>query len=332
MGVKTLARTVKRFIDAGKKPDLPVALIESGCTARERIVVADLGTIVAAAKHVSIHSPAIFVVGETVRLVKKLRHEKRRSLRGLRILVPRPAHQAVALVGMLYEQGAIPYPFPLIEIKPPVNYGVVDTAIKYIDAYDCIVFTSANGVVAFMERLFRARCDSRALAHCTVCAIGSATAEVLRQWGIRADILPEKYTSEEIVKALGRRRLIRGKSFLLPRSSLAGRELPAALRSRGGTCKEVTAYRTCLSRDGMSRLRHLMREGLIDVVLLTSPSIVEAYRAVLKSLRGKKFTRPRCIAIGPVTADYARKNRIKLLSVAEKHSNTGLVQALSRFV
>ncbi len=42
---------------------------------------------------------------------------------------------------------------PAIEISPPEDWGPVDAALKRLDEFDWIVFSSVNGVQYLLDRL-----------------------------------------------------------------------------------------------------------------------------------------------------------------------------------
>ena len=68
MGVERLAEVVRELRANGRAPETPVALIENGTLPNERVVVGTLADIVAEAARSQVHSPAVIVVGEVVRL------------------------------------------------------------------------------------------------------------------------------------------------------------------------------------------------------------------------------------------------------------------------
>lgn len=70
MGVANRGRIAEELIRAGRNPRQPVAFIENGTLPRERVVVADLGSV--ADGRVKVESPAVMVVGEVVRVREKL--------------------------------------------------------------------------------------------------------------------------------------------------------------------------------------------------------------------------------------------------------------------
>lgn len=68
MGVSRLKDNVEALLANGKPRDTPVAIIERGTTPGERVTAGTLGNIVGLAELREVHSPAIIVVGEVVRL------------------------------------------------------------------------------------------------------------------------------------------------------------------------------------------------------------------------------------------------------------------------
>jgi siroheme synthase len=70
MGVKNRAFIAQSLIDAGRDAGQAVAFIERGSTPEQRVVVSDLADV--ARGKVEVRSPAVFVIGEVVRLRAKL--------------------------------------------------------------------------------------------------------------------------------------------------------------------------------------------------------------------------------------------------------------------
>ena len=68
MGVGTLPHLSAGLMRHGMNADMPMAIIEQGCSSGQRTTVADLGTIVQAAAAIGAVSPAVIVIGEVVRL------------------------------------------------------------------------------------------------------------------------------------------------------------------------------------------------------------------------------------------------------------------------
>jgi uroporphyrin-III C-methyltransferase len=68
MALNHLARITARLIEAGRRPDEPVAIISKATTEAQRVLVSSLEEAAASAREAQIEAPTIIVVGEVVRL------------------------------------------------------------------------------------------------------------------------------------------------------------------------------------------------------------------------------------------------------------------------
>ncbi|MGH9173015.1 MAG: uroporphyrinogen-III synthase, partial [Vicinamibacterales bacterium] len=247
-----------------------------------------------------------------------------RPLFGKRVLVTRAKPQAGDLSVRLAELGATPVELPAIEIGPAAT-GPIDEAIRRLDLYDWIVFTSGNGVVAFLGRLGELGTDLRSRPRLKVAAIGRATAERLEHVGVEVEFIPERFVAESVVEgmtALG----IEGKRVLLPRADIARDTLPEGLRAAGATVDVVEAYRTQRPTAlTVTAISAMLADG-IDFATFASPSSVRNFVELIGSDRLKA----QVVCIGPITADAARVAGLIVDAVADEYSIPGLVASLVR--
>jgi len=66
MGRAGLGRFAERLVGAGRHPDTPAACVQAATTPAQRVTVATLGTIAAAAERDGLESPVVTVIGEVV--------------------------------------------------------------------------------------------------------------------------------------------------------------------------------------------------------------------------------------------------------------------------
>jgi uroporphyrinogen III methyltransferase / synthase len=241
------------------------------------------------------------------------------------VLVTRPPHQARAFASELYARGAEPILAASISIEPPDDPHPAHHAIDELAAYAWIVFSSVNAVDAFFDRLNSLDADARYLAHTKVAAIGVRTAERLRDNGVRADLVPAEYVSEEIARALIESAK-HGDRVLVFRAQDARDVLPDMLEEAGLGVTVVAAYQTRLVRDP----EFAAKAGRADVLTFTSASTVRGFvealggtEAALDAARGKVVA-----CIGPVTADEAVSYGLHVDVVADVFTTAGLLDAL----
>ena len=72
MGLRQAGAIASALVDAGKVPETPVAVIEWGTYEKQRSLISSLKELAADLSASDFGSPSIIVVGEVVRLHKKL--------------------------------------------------------------------------------------------------------------------------------------------------------------------------------------------------------------------------------------------------------------------
>ncbi|MGH9463331.1 MAG: uroporphyrinogen-III synthase [Vicinamibacteria bacterium] len=251
------------------------------------------------------------------------------SLRGRCVLVTRPREQVAELAEGLRRRGAQVVEAPVIRIEGPTDLAPMDAAILRLPDFDWVVFTSANGVRSFLERM---RTLDRVFPRSRpkIAAIGSATAAVLRSEGIRVDLLPERFVAEEVFEALKQAGPLQGRRVLLPRADIAREALPELLRAAGAEVEVVVAYKTVTAAEEISRALDLVRDGRVDVVTFTSGSTVRSFLSAVRNkgeLRGKFAS----ASIGPITSRALRDAGFEPDIEASVYTVDGLIAAIERY-
>ncbi len=325
MALGRLAALAERLTAEGRPPDTPVAVIECATGARQRTIVGSLADIALTVADETVTRPALVVVGDVVRLRRRLDWFERRPLFGRRVLVTRARAQAAALADALEALGAEPVLFPTIRIAPPENAQPLLEAVRDIAFFDWVIFTSVNGVDRFWAALEQVGHDARALGGVQVACIGPATAAACELRGVRPDLVPETYVAEAVEAALAGATDLDGARILLPRAAAAREVLPVGLARRGAQVEEVEAYRTVADTEGGAEIRRRLRAGEIDAVTFTSSSTVRNYVDAV----GAEVGSAAVAAIGPITAGTARELGLRVDVQAAEHTVPGLVRALA---
>jgi uroporphyrinogen III methyltransferase / synthase len=189
-----------------------------------------------------------------------------------------------------------------------------------VDGYDLVCITSPNGARLLFTQLVAAGLDARALAGVRVAAIGPGTAAALRDVGVIADVVPERFVAEGLVEALADFPVSRA---LVARAAEARDVLPDALRDRGAVVDVVALYETVAEPLAPEQLSAALSA---DYVTFTSSSTVrfwcDAVGERAPELRG------RLVSIGPVTSEALRERGLAPDVEATRHDIDGLVEAL----
>jgi uroporphyrinogen III methyltransferase/synthase len=331
-GPRQLPAILAALLSHGWSPSDSAAVVFNGTLPEQQTIQGTLEQIARAAKQPGHRLPAILIVGRVSALRDHLRWFDARPLFGKHILVTRPREQAGELVESLEGLGATVIEAPTIRIVPPEDYAPLDEACAHAGDFDWIVFTSANGVDYFMQRLQAGPRDVRELKGVRLCAIGPGTADRLARHGIRVDLMPAEYRTEAVVEALRSAGDLAGKTILLPRANIARELLAEGLRKLGAEVTEVTAYRTVPvegERVGEPDVYRMLLEKQLDVVTFTSASTVRHFVRIYGAEPAADLLRTTLVAsIGPVTAEAAEQLNIHTSIMPAEYTIPGLVDAI----
>ena len=248
-----------------------------------------------------------------------------------RILITRARGQSAEFVTNLRDLGAEVIEFPTIEILPPANWDGVDQAINQLRSYDWIIFTSANGVKYFFERLIKIGHDGHLPSSLRICAIGPATADQLKERGIRVHFTPKEFIAEAILRGF-KKTSAKGRRILLARAEKARDILPEGLREMGAEVDVITVYQTVKPKGGSRRLTKLLMDGRIDVITFTSSSTVNHFAELLEKEDLNKLLEGIAIAcIGPITARTAKGYGMKVRIQPKEYTIPALTQAIVHY-
>lgn len=331
MGMANLPNITRRLVENGRAPETPAALVRWGTRPEQRTLVGTLENISRKADSEGFKNPALIIVGEVVSLREKLNWFEKKPLFGKRILVTRSREQASVLSEALEALGAEPVEFPTISVAEPEDFGPLDRAIEGLGRYKWVIFTSVNGVDAFLKRLRYNRKDIRGLYGARLCAIGPKTREALEKNGLIVDYVPVEFRAEEILKVL-QGKVAPGDRVLLPRADIARKILPEALKGLGAVVDEVTTYRTLAGEGQAGRVAEMLKKGEIHVITFTSSSTVRNFVQMLGMPDLQDLLAGVTVAcIGPVTADTATELDVKVDLVAGEYTIEGLVGSILKY-
>lgn len=321
MGLKNLPNIVQSLIENGKNPETPAGVLQEGTTARQKMAVGTLSTIVDVVKREGIKTPAITVVGDVVRLAEELSWYGGRPLSGKRVLVTGSRSMVERLSPLLKEEGAEAISFSLIRTEP-METPAFAQAMEEIDSYTWIVLTSANGVECFFERLKMMRKDIRDFQGVHFAVIGDGTKKALESHGIYSELIPTAYSSKDMAAAMVPHMKPEDRVLLL-RAEEANAVLPEALEAAGIAHTCVSLYHTVIDTRKADELSRLI--PTVDYVTFASSSAVRAFVSMADDLENVPA---RYISIGPVTTKTAEKAGLHVDRTAAVYTAQGIVDTI----
>lgn len=252
---------------------------------------------------------------------------KSAPLAGKRIMITRSRSQAGELAERIKQLGGEAFEFPVIKIVPPSDWSQVDAALHEIQSYDWILFTSANGITFFfdrMEQLGIRRSEFRG----KFAVVGSKTALALEAEGVEADLVPKEFSADSLLAEMSDQ-LIPGQRILLPRANIARKMLPLQLREFGCDVTELDIYANVPDCDHKADALLRLQNGAIDCITFTSSSTVSNFCRIFADNPLDEWLRNVTIAcIGPITADTAASKGLHVEVMPETYTIAGMVEAL----
>jgi uroporphyrinogen III methyltransferase/synthase len=327
MGMARLGHIIELLIANGKSGQTPAAAVHWATTGRQRTVTALLSELPAAVQKAGLKAPSLVIIGSVVSLRAELAWFEARPLLSKRIVVTRPRHQAGDMMSCLEQLGAVVSSLPAVEIREPEEWAPVDHALANLSAYQWVVFTSANGVEAFLSRLRQTGRDLRALGGIRLAVIGPATADALRRYHLEPDLIPNVYDSEGLSSALKER--VAGQRVLLARAD-RGRDVLREQLADVAEVEQITVYSQVDAIDRSSEALELLRRGDIDYVTLTSSNIARSFVRALDedSLKLIRTGAVKLVSISPVTSAAIRELGLPVAAEARQSTAEDLVQAI----
>ncbi|WP_300451163.1 uroporphyrinogen-III C-methyltransferase [Fusobacterium sp.] len=316
MGIKTLPIIVSDLVKNGKDPKTPVAIIEKGATADQRVTVGTLENIIEKAKERKIVPPAITIIGEVVNLRETFKWFEDKNLFGKKILVTRDKNQAGEFSNKIEKMGGVAVELPFIEIESVLS-KVTPEDLK---EYSALLFNSPNGVREFMKKID----DIRFLAHLKIGAVGSKTKELLEEYKIKADFMPEEYMVSKLAE-LSLEYTKAGEKILIITSDISPCDTDKFNSMYDREFHKIVAYNTKkIIREKDEVIKVLNK---VEVVTFLSSSTVDAFYASidgdLECVKNIKFA-----SIGPVTSETMRKYGFSVDYEAKVYDINGILDAL----
>lgn len=256
-------------------------------------------------------------------------------MKGKHILITRALDEAGDLCRKLKALGADVVCQPMIQIcDPPDGYKALDNAIKRLNEYDWLVFTSANAAERFVTRLHgtirhserspvvrgaaknllmwrsfvssasggRTQDDNKAVRpRLRIAAVGPATARMIETYGLPVYLIPKEHSGRGLAKEF-KRLDMNGMQVLFPRALKGRGELVIELKKMGAVVDVVPAYDSKIKNQKLKT-----KNKRFDAVVFYSPSQVDGFIKLMGKDGRSILKTAKVFCIGPTTAEAVKK-------------------------
>jgi len=328
MGVAEIGKIVAELLEAGMPSDTPVAAVERGTFPTQRAVTTVLADLPEKVETHGVKPPALFVVGEVVKYRETLAWFRDRPLFGVRVMVTRPADQAVPLYRELRELGAEVLAYPTIATDEDFRTDEWDALRRITAPERWVAFTSQNGVRYFLRQWYATIGDVRRLARYRVAAVGDGTARALNEANIAPDFVPTEATTAALARQLADRLPASGAVVVRVRGNLGDDRIETTLEKAGAQVISLPVYRT-FPLQWLAAVKNKLFACPPDVILFTSGAAVDGLARNLDADQMKALSSGATIvSIGPSASRSIRAHGLDVDLEARVHTVPSMVEEL----
>lgn len=204
------------------------------------------------------------------------------DLRGLGLLITRPAAQAQRLAHKILTAQGEPILFPTLEIADTDKPEAAGAILASLGSFDWAIFISANAVEKTFSLIGQAAWPEKL----AVAAIGAATAEALRNHGLKKILSPVENFDSEALLALAEFQTIKNLRIVIFRGEGGRETLKQTLAARGAEVIYCETYRRikpvapinyllqCLAQKKIHAIDVMSGESLANLLELAGESAV----------------------------------------------------------
>ena len=249
------------------------------------------------------------------------------DLKGVKVLVTRPAHQNQKLYDLVRAHGGEPVVCPLIKIEPTYAHEALLTVLTRIDDIDIAIFVSANAVTHGLGAL---RSQGQTLSELTqVFAVGATTALMLQAADIRVDGVPSGLSGANGLRALPTFRNVSNQRVVVFRGNGGESSLLEWLKNEGARVFVAETYRRAMPIEINPAVIELCQQATIDVITLTSATSVEHLFALLPDNTHRMLKNATVVTLSQRIARYCESQGFQgAILVADAANDQALVETI----
>ena len=253
------------------------------------------------------------------------------SLTERKIIITRAQEQTSEAREIFLKNGAEVFDLPSLVIGPPADWTPLDDALKEINTFDWIIFSSANGVRNVEDRMKQIDLSLSKISNTIqIAAVGRKTASLLSDMDAKISFVPPHFVADSLVEYFPQNP--KGLKLFIPRVQTGGRSvLSDSFKSQGAKVTEVAAYESSCPKDIPRKTIDALNSGEIDIIAFTSgKTVINSVRLFNKYFGEswlKLIEKIKIVSIGPQTTISCKKLIRKPDKEASPHDLEGLLQA-----
>ena len=249
------------------------------------------------------------------------------DLKGVKVLVTRPAHQNQKLYDLVCAHGGEPVVCPLIKSEPTYAHEALLTVLTRIDDIDIAIFVSTNAVTHGLGAL---RSQGQTLSELTqVFAVGATTALMLQAADIRVDGVPSGLSGANGLRALPTFRNVSNQRVVVFRGNGGESSLLEWLKNEGARVFVAETYRRAMPIEINPAVIELCQQATIDVITLTSVTSVEHLFALLPDNTHRMLKNATVVTLSQRIARYCESQGFQgAILVADAANDQALVETI----
>ncbi|MFH1195637.1 MAG: uroporphyrinogen-III synthase [bacterium] len=244
------------------------------------------------------------------------------------IVVTRSEEQSSGLIEMLSSAGANVISIPTIKIVPVNDHSEFDRLISDLLEIDFIIFTSANTVKYFFQRIEKLNILLN-LTGKQIAVVGESTLKSCGEKKICVNITPDHFSAKGLLAKFESMN-IKNKNVLIPCSTIARTELKDGLTKLSANVFSVPVYDVVLPDETeVIAYQRKLKNFFPDVFVFTSPSTFNNFLKMFKVNNPVEyFSHSEIAAIGPTTADAIESTGAVVTIKPEKYTVENLFKKI----
>jgi uroporphyrinogen-III synthase len=241
-------------------------------------------------------------------------------LAGRRILVTRPARQALRFGALIEAEGGRALCYPSVEIGPPPDGDALARTLAALSSFELALFVSPTAVREAMKYVKNWPVGLRAAA------VGPGTKAELQRHGVGSVIAPAEGADSEALLADPGFAGLEARRIVIFRGNGGRENMRDALMGRGAQVVYAECYRRMKPRD-LSALSEAWNHGAADALTFFSATALRNLLDLLPALRAPLLGTPVFASHARIAAEARRlgAERVTISGPAEADMLAGLL-------